>query len=113
MVQAFVLRDVVEAPYAAGLEIGGSINDTVDSGPDGRHCTHGARLEGHNQRAAFQPPVFSLGCALSKGEDLCMRCGIGVDFTTIVCLGQNSAVTPKNDRAHGHIAVPQRALTFG
>ena len=105
VVEAFILGDVEQTPHTASLEVGGCIDDTVDTCPHRSHRTHRTRLESYNKGVAGQSPIASLGGGRGEDQHLSMCGCVPTLFTTVVVGCNNNAAGIEKDGTNWDITM--------
>ena len=86
MVEPAVPHDVPQGADSTHLLVPGAEHDTLHSSKNQRSGTHGARLEGHDQRASVKPPCASRRSCRTQRDDLGVGSWIGAVLTLISTL---------------------------
>src|ERR1041385_1830186 len=76
VIQARVLDEVPERAAEAGLRVVGSEDQPLDAGVPPRPGAHRARLEGHDHRRSFEPPVADRAGCFTDGDQLRVSEGV-------------------------------------
>ena len=105
VVQPAVLGNVVQAPRRSRLGIGGAVDDPLQPRQHRRPRAHGARLQGHHQGAAFQPPVAPPPGGLREHQHLGMGRRVVALLPAVVVGRGRPAPGVDQHRPHGYIAV--------
>ncbi len=93
MVQSGILRDVVQGPSGPRFGIGGSVNETPETGRHRRPGAHRARFQGDEKRVACESPFAGRSCRRRHDQHLGVGGGIGELFAAIV-IGRHHLAVP-------------------
>src|SRR5204863_7916843 len=110
MIETRVLHEIAEGAAEAGLRIVGGEDQLLDARVHERARAHRARLERHDHRRSFEPPVADRLCRLANRVEL----GVSERITglaAIAAAADDRAVAVDDDRADGDLAF--RARLFG
>lgn len=92
VVQTRVPHNIQNRSSCSGLRISRSINEAGDARMHHGSCTHGARLDGTNQCAAWQSVVPDPGCSLTEGDNFRVSCWVFIRQIAIKACANNFSV---------------------